>query len=188
MSYKVKDFLNEVFDNPWKHEIDHHETEYAKSYMNSVKARNPHEDIIMVRAHKLEGDNGHLISYIRNGAYEVHHLNVNHESGFISQDASHRKPNPRFYSTMIDMIKKNALDKSKKARITTDSDELFKRYKSVSRKLKEKHGYHVEYQDDNFDGKTQKSIIISPRPKLAIKEFLEERNGYFCSAFLYEDM
>lgn len=173
MSYIVKDLLNEVFDKPWsmtedpimKHDMIYHYSKIAHDH--------PEEKISAVKAYRLEGNNGHLVSIVRNGMTEIHHIDKNDESGIIHDD--NVKPNPRFYSTMIHHIKTKILDRSHAVRLVTPKDsDLSARYKSIAEKLKKKHNYKIDYKDDKFAGNEKDVIEIRPTPKLDLKESFKE--------------
>src|SRR3990170_6444464 len=99
----LKDLLLEIFDKPWSMSHDDEMTERAKNHIQSKRDSN--EEFSNIRAHKLEGDNGHLISFVRNGKLEAHHIDKNEESGEMTSHSD--KPNPRFVSTMMHHLKEH---------------------------------------------------------------------------------
>lgn len=153
------EFLVEVFDKPWTKE---HDPEMTKRVVDSIAAKKePNDTYANVKAHKLEGDNGHLISFVRNGALEAHHIDKNESSHGITGKS---KPNPRFYSTMIEHLKTQALDKGRSARITSLRDSpLSKHYDSIATKLAKKHGYPIDKKTDRGMGKDLDVIEIHPK-------------------------
>jgi hypothetical protein len=154
-----KEFINEVFDNPWDKEHDEHMTNEMQHFLSNHKE--PHESFNNVKAHKLEGDNGHLISYTRNGVLEVHHLDKDQNSGEIQNG---NKPNPRFYSTMIEHLKTHGLDKGRPVKVVSTKDSvLSKHYKNIIPKITKREGYEIEHGEDSSLGNKVDTITIHPK-------------------------
>lgn len=161
----------EMFDKPWSHSPDDDMTRHVTTHI--FKNKHKDETFTNIKAHRLEGKNGHLISYVRNGALEAHHVDRDFESGELHSGTE--KPNPRFYSTMIHHLKTHALDKGRAARILSPHNSpLSKRYDSVTRKLATKHGHKLEHSVEQSLGHTYNSILIHP---IGYKKGLEEHFG-----------
>lgn len=161
----------EVFDKPWEYSRDEEMTRDVNTHI--LKNKTKDETFTNVAAHKLEGENGHLISYVRNGILEVHHLDKNLESGELHRNK--HMPNPRFYSTMIHHLKKYALDKGRSARILSPvGSNLSKRYNIITQKMAAKHGHKIEHSVEHSLGHEHNSILIHP---IGYRKGLEEHFG-----------
>jgi len=82
---------------------------------------------------------GHLTSFKRNGAYEIHHA-----VGEISGEMIHSdKPNPKFVATMLHHAK-GLLDQGHSVRIVGHKENgMFDHYRKIAKALARKHGYNV---------------------------------------------
>lgn len=157
-----KEYLTEVFDHPWTKEYDHDMTTKLKDHIAANKE--PHEEFNNIKAHKLEGDNGHLMSYHRNGALEVHHMDKDFNSGDKEKTEKDTKPNPRFYSTMIHHMKEHGLDKGKPVRVVSPKDsKLSTKYKKVVGKLAKRDGYETTHSSDTSLGSHYDTIEIKKK-------------------------
>lgn len=173
-----KDFLLEMFDKPWHYEKDVVLSDRYKKQMHKDPTWNGHS-ITNVNVHKIEGDNGYLTSYVRNGLLEVHHNDVDGESGKLHKNTE--KPNPKFYSTIIHHYKKYGLNKGRQVRVSAEKDsDLDEHYTSLVSKLAKKHRYEIEHGEEHLNnGIHLHTMIISPpeHPMThGLRELIEARN------------
>lgn len=139
--------LNEVFDKPWSYEKDEDMTNRIKKYYSRPEWSN--HTINNIAAHKLEGNNGHLISIKRDGLLEVHHLDKDENSGVLHKDSTNS--NPRFYGTMIHHLKTYGLDKGRPVRVSTAADTaLDKHHTAIAEKLSKKHDYRLKHNYEDL--------------------------------------
>lgn len=113
---KFKEYLVELFDKSWSTENDDKNTEY---YRKNIHPHYPDHKITNIHVYKLEGNNGHLVSFHRDGILEAHHSNGAGESGVMNPST---KPNPRFYSTTIHHLETNGINKGRAVNICTAND------------------------------------------------------------------
>ncbi len=164
---KLKNLIYEIFDNPYSTEPADKVT--TDAVLNTIaKHKNDDENIGNVKVHKLEGNNGHLITYTRNKSFEIHHINANNESG----EMIHIKDtNPRFISTILHHIKTNALDKDRSAKIVSPKDStLSNHYERIINKLSKKHGFKYEKGSENTLGKDRDVFTIHPKHYTKLNE------------------
>jgi hypothetical protein len=153
-----REFLLELFDKPYKATFDVHNTALVKQQVRDNKLPIETEDL---RVHTLEGDNGNLISYHRDGALEVHHSDSNDISGVLHKA---NKPNPRFIATMIEHLKHRGLDRGHKVRIVANND-LHKHYVKIVDRLNKKYKYKIEHNKETINGVEANTITIHPHLK-----------------------
>lgn len=135
-------FLFELFDKPWNKEYD---SDLTNFYKQDIHKHYEGYHISNVIAHKLEGNNGYLLSFQRNGVLEAHHISKEFESGRML--GNHKKCNPRFYSTMINHLKVEGLDKGREIRVTTNDQTQARHYRYL---IDKKFGddYDVHHYDE----------------------------------------
>lgn len=167
---RFKEYLAEIFDTKWKHEVDPDMTEKVKNHYATHPSYKG-QKYTNVTAHKLEGDNGHMISCLRNGMLEVHHMDKDLDSGEIK---NHHKMNTKFVSTMMDHMKTHALDKARPARISATKD-MYNHLLPIAHRLAKKHGYHIkETGTENVGGREVHNAEIHHQGKLdSLKEALK---------------
>lgn len=154
----------ELFDSPWTYNRDTEKTEllrkllYPKGYSN-------------LNAFKIEGDNGYLFTAYKDRAWEIYHFLEDFTTGDILKDQHTRKPNPRFYSTMIELANK-FLNKPSSVRIIA-TKKFYPHYKKVIEKVIKGHPYEVDWNEPNEDPDLI-SVKISPKNKLFSKSDREK--------------
>lgn len=104
-----KEYLAELFDKPWTKTKDHNLTSKIKELHKRGEIFKG-DQVHNIKAFKLEGDNGHMLSYGRNGALEVHHHDKDGVSGEMHNEA--KKANPRFVATMKQHLEEKGLNRS----------------------------------------------------------------------------
>lgn len=143
---KFKEYLVELFDKPWSAE----RVKDISDQLNSAKAdgkTNHH-------FYKLEGENGFLHTFKKDGYTEIHHIAANGMTGIISDISSGKSgANPRFYSTMINHAKQH-LEKGHGIKISAPQH-LLKHYRILTNKFKDQ--YKIEQHSDH--------ILIRPHKK-----------------------
>ena len=167
---KILNRLYEVLDHPFTKILDH---QMIADLENHIKQNNGSGDTFSnIKAHKLEGDNGHLMSYVRNGALEVHHMDKNNSAGELTSTTD--RPNPRFYSTMLHHIKSEALDKGRSARVLSPKDsKLSTHYTSFISKLAKRTGHHIDKNIERSMGHDYDAITIHPKGyTVSLKEYV----------------
>lgn len=166
-----KEILNEIFDKPWSMRFDKHMTEHVKHHIENHK--NVDEHIGNIQVHKLEGLNGHLISYTRNHILEAHHISLDGDTGKISHV---RDVNPRFISTMIHHLKVNGLDKGRSVRVVAPlNSPLKKHYDKFIKHYATKHNHKTDDEDINSMGSNLHSTLIHPHGySRTVEEMIKE--------------
>lgn len=153
----VSQLLTELFDKPYHMEKDDAMTELAKQNVHG----NFHDTdkITSVNAHKLEGDNGHLVSFMRNGSFEAHHIDKNMKSGELT---NHKNVNPRFVSTMIHHLKTHGLDKGRSVRVHAP-EHLQRHYRVIAKKIMKDYPNHkMEETEETTKHGKHKGFVIRP--------------------------
>ena len=156
------DFILEMFDKPWKMIYDNDKTDQAKEIL---KTSDIHKDdsISYVRVHKLEGNNGHTISYYRNGALEIHHHDNSGASGKMHERPM--RPNPRFISTMKHHLETEGLQKGHSVRMLASDDRMANHYHNIAKKIVSKNSkksWRVHRHITMVAGKEIHNIEIHP--------------------------
>lgn len=161
--HSFKEFLLEIFDKPWK-------SEYNKEASEKLRELKKDSGETGHKIHQLEGNNGHVLTYKKNGFTEIHHIANSGMSGIISNMHSDKEPeesgaNPRFYSTMIHHAKEH-LEKGHGVMIK-GPQHLLKHYRKVADKFKK--DYKVEHHDDHTIIRPHKEEI-EEMMKIALKK------------------
>lgn len=161
-----KELLYELFDKPWSKEVDFQASEF---YKNDAPKHYVGYKITNVKAHKLEGDNGHLLSFHRDGVLEAHHI---HKSGVSGKMLSTGKNNPRFVSTMIHHLKTEGLDKGRPVRVSTTNSEQAKHYRRIiDKKFGDTH--EIRHHEENIGGRRIYTSHISDKGNSIIESMFE---------------
>jgi hypothetical protein len=152
-----------MFDSPWPTTEDQDATTAANDDVKNRKL-----PVSSVKVYDLGDDNGKMITYVRNGALEVHHQDNSGISGVLH--LGRNKPNPRFVGTMMRHLLKHGLEKSHPVRIIA-KQKLFVRYKSLIDKLLNQKLYRVVYSEETVDGQVVETATIYPRNKISEEYF-----------------
>lgn len=149
----------EVLDKPWSYEKDYELSDRIKNTL----AKDTENTYKNVSVHKLEGSNGYLIKYHRNNALEVHHADIEGNSG-DSAPIVRSKINPRFYSTMVHHYKEE-LDKGNPICITTTHQKLADHFHRLTQRLvRNKPNLVVSHKDETIRGALHHSINVTNKP------------------------
>ena len=169
-----KNFLVELFDKPWNKKFDQHTTNLIKQHL-ATHPLYKNKSFVNVQAHKLEGNNGHLVSYIHKGMLEVHHLDVDGDSGTVK---NHKKINPRFISTFFQHAHEHALSKGKPVRLSM-TDDIHSSMHGIISKLAKKHDCSVNHTTSQEGANLVHHLEIKRNMQeqiVGIKKFMEQNN------------
>ncbi len=161
-----REYLIELFDKPLS--VTHDEK--LTKYLRDTKEHHflPEDEVHAINAHKLDGNHGHLISFHRNGYFEVHHQDENGNSGKMT--GKKHKVSLHWVGAAIKMYK-TKLDKGAGVKIY-GPDELHTHYTKIVDKLKRHYPKHIITHgiEKHYDGES-KSIMINPKPAFRVKGY-----------------
>lgn len=116
-----------------------------------------------------KGDN--IITFKKDGAYEIHHADENFVSGRIKSGEEQKKRNYTFVPTMFHIAKKFVDDGEKVRIIATsnhDGGDLIGKYHSLANRVKDRYGFNVS---DMFPHKQDEKGYNSKGEELIYKKF-----------------
>lgn len=131
--------LLESLDTKWP--MTEVEPDHIQTDSHIIKFSKEDDDVMGIsnRKNYSAGEYGHIITFERDGATEIHH--VDHE--LLSDGIPKPKPaNMGFVSTMFH-LGREVIDSGKQLRIVGMNDGGIKHYQKLARLLGAKHGYHL---------------------------------------------